>query len=124
MKNKIIETIQIIDGVRVSMPDCANKSSLSVAINKLNAILEKQEKLRNIGKTKFNPNDYMVLNPDIFKLDENQIAVGIKNHTLAGKPCLMEYEYEGNVYKRLHSKFIPIRLVGKVCSIQIYELKK
>jgi hypothetical protein len=73
--------------------------------------------------TKFNPDDYIVLNPEQFPyLLKNEIAVGIRNFYLSGKPCLMEYEYEDKKYKRKCTGAMPMRLAGDICSVQIYEL--
>lgn len=71
----------------------------------------------------YDPDDYMVLNPinELSHIGANEIAVGVKNFLLAGKDCLMEFKYEGKKYKRVCSYIIPKSLVGKVCSVQIYE---
>jgi hypothetical protein len=75
-------------------------------------------------KPKFNPADYVVLNPigELRHIGENQIAVGVRNSSLMGKSCLMEYEFEGKQYKRQHTDVIPRYLAGEIFSVQIYEL--
>ena len=71
----------------------------------------------------FNPNDYIVLNPigELSHIGKNEIAVGVRNFLLLGQPCLMEYEYGGKKYKRKHTDVVPRNLMGKICSVQVYE---
>lgn len=71
----------------------------------------------------FNPDDYIVLNPigELSHIGKNEIAVGIRNFLLAGKHCLMEYEYHGKKYKRKHTDVVPRNLAGNICSVQVYE---
>lgn len=68
-------------------------------------------------------NDYLVLNPvrELSHIQENQLAVGVRNFSLMGQPCLMGFIHNGKKYKRLHTDVIPERLVGYICSVQIYE---
>ena len=77
-------------------------------------------------KKNFNPRDYVVLDSErnFRYLSKNQIAVGIRNFLLGNQPVLMEYEYQGQKYKRLHTDSIPNELAGDICSVQIYELIK
>ncbi len=124
MEKNIKEAISIIEDVRRSMPECTNKAFLKGAINELNEALAKQKKLNHIYKPEFNAKDYLVLNPMMFKLGKNQIAVGVVNFALSGQSCLMQYTYEGKIYERRHSEHIPESMIGQVCSVQIYELKK
>jgi len=68
-------------------------------------------------------NDYLVLNPigELSHLGKNQLAIGVRNFSLMGQPCLMEFVHNGKIYKRLHTDVIPNRLVGHICSVQVYE---
>ncbi len=69
------------------------------------------------------PSDYIVLNPigELSHIGKNQIAVGVRNFSLMGQSCLMEYEHDGKKYKRKHTDIIPRDLMGKICSVQVYE---
>jgi len=77
------------------------------------------EPIELIGKEQYNPADYAVLNDKT--LPENQIAVAVTNFTLMGQSCLMEFEWNGEKYKRLYTGAIPNDLSGCICSVQIYE---
>ena len=68
-------------------------------------------------------NDYLVLHPigELSHIRENQLAIGVRNFSLMGQPCLMEFSHNSKNYKRLHTDIIPNRLVGHICSVQIYE---
>ncbi len=74
----------------------------------------------------FNKNDYVVLNPinELSHIGKNEIAVGVRNFSLMGQKCLMEYEYDGKKYKRTNTDVIPKDLIGKICSVQVYKLIK
>ncbi len=123
MKNNIKEAISLIEDVRKSMPKSANKAFLKGAINELNEALKE---FTPFTLPHFNQNDYIVLNPigELSHIGKDEIAVGIKNFKLQGASCLMDYTYEGNVYKRIHSDVIPRGLMGQICSVQIYKLVK
>ena len=71
-----------------------------------------------------NNSDYIVLNPinELSHIGEDEIAVGVRNFSLMGRPCLMEYEYDGKKYKRTHTDVIPRDLAGEICSVQVYKL--
>lgn len=73
-----------------------------------------------------NNKDCVVLNPinELSHISEDEIAVGILNFSLMGKPCLMEYYYNGKKYKRTHTDIIPKNLAGEICSVQVYKLVK
>lgn len=67
--------------------------------------------------------DYVVLNPigELSHIKENQLAIGVRNFSLMGQPCLMEFFHDGKKYKRLNTDVIPERLAGYICSVQVYE---
>lgn len=94
-----------------------------VTIHNMLKEFDEQNELKPITR-KFDPSDYIVLNPigELKHIGENEIAVGVRNFLLQGQDCLIEYEYEGKKYKRKHTDIIPKDLVGKICSVQIYEL--
>ncbi len=123
MEKNIKEAISIIEDVRKSMPECANKAFLKGAINELNEALKE---FTPFSLPHFNQNDYVVLNPigELSHIGKDEIAVGIKNFKLLGASCLMDYNYEGKVYKRIYSDAIPRNLIGQICSVQVYKLVK
>lgn len=68
-------------------------------------------------------NDYLVLHPigELSHIEKNQLAIGVRNFYLMGQGCLMGFTHNGKKYKRLHTDVIPKRLVGHICSVQVYE---
>lgn len=124
MEKQVKEAIRLIEKVRETMPESENKMLLKGAVNELEEALSKF----NIAfiEPKFNSDDYIVLNPvgALSYLAKDEIAVGVKNFTLMGKPCLMEYTFEGKKYKRNRTAIIPFDLIGKICSAQVYKLIK
>lgn len=74
-------------------------------------------------KLKYSDENYVVLNPidELSHIEEDEIAVGVRNFRLLGQPCLMELEHDGYVWNRKCTDIIPRDLTGQICSVQVYK---